>query len=473
MSRSLQGPVALLRDTVASRLGLHLEHERLAELEAIIDARRRQLRLRDPSDYVRLVAASREGSEELAWLASRLTVSETYFFRDGAQLEIVAGELARLEAVEPDGTIEVLSAGCATGEEAYTVAMLALERLIQPSRMRVVGVDVDAAAIRRAEAGRYGPWALRQTDVKRRARHFSRSHDGYVVGDGPRQLVRFARCNLSAPHASIWQPEAFDIILCRNVLMYLRPEVVAAIGAGISRALRPGGLLLLGHADRMRRDDLTICAAPGAFYFRRAPAPKSPWESAAAPHISPDERRPVAAPKPRSRTRPSRGEASLTTATPDLLLSLVAADRLKDALAAYDASPEVGLPAWMRAALLADLGAVDEALARCDEILEADGLDADAHFVQAICLERKGETAAAMARAHAAAYLDRRFALPHLHLGRQLRRLGQREEARRELALALGLLPHENDLRVLFFGARFDRGALMASCRGELSLVRG
>jgi chemotaxis protein methyltransferase CheR len=122
----------------------------------------------------------------------------------------------------------------------------------------------------------------------------------------------------------------------------------------------------------------------------------------------------------------------------------------------------------LRAMLLVNTGEIEAPQRVCRELLAADELNAGAHYIMAICREHVGDRAAALDHSHAAAYLDAAFAMPHLQLGRLARRTGDRVTARRELALALDLLPREDAARIILFGGGFGRDVLVRLCRAEL-----
>jgi chemotaxis protein methyltransferase CheR len=158
-------------------------------------------------------------------------------------------------------------------------------------------------------------------------------------------------------------------------------------------------------------------------------------------------------------------------------LALLRDDRFADALdAMQQLSPHESLdPAalLLRAALLTHQGELAEAEHTCHELLRSDDLNAGAHYLLALCSERRGNGSSAVNHDLTAVYLDPSFAMPHLHLGLMARRRRDAETARRELGEALGLLEREEAARLLLFGGGFSRGALLALCRTELSNLRG
>jgi chemotaxis protein methyltransferase CheR len=126
----------------------------------------------------------------------------------------------------------------------------------------------------------------------------------------------------------------------------------------------------------------------------------------------------------------------------------------------------------LRAALLSHQGALLEAQQACHELLRLDDLNAGAHYLLALCCERRGDGQQAVEHDRTAVYLDAGFAMPHLHLGLMARRKRETDAAKRELELALLLLEREDESRLLLFGGGFTRGALLALCRSELSNLK-
>lgn len=162
----------------------------------------RSLLEQDPAAFDELIAA--------------LTVPETHFFREAAAVALLQ-QVALPAAALRSNHVSVWSAGCASGEEAYTVAMAAAETGLG-HRVRVLGTDLSSLALTVADGGVYGRWSLRGVNPTRRRRWFEEHPDGFRVPDTIRRRVRFHQGNLLAG-----PPGRFDIVLCRNVLLYLTP----------------------------------------------------------------------------------------------------------------------------------------------------------------------------------------------------------------------------------------------------------
>jgi chemotaxis protein methyltransferase CheR len=285
--------------------------------------------------------------------------------------------------------------------------------------------------------------------------------------------------------AALWAPDAYDVVFCRNMLMYLTPDGARQVVAHIERALAPGGYVFVGHAEVLRglSEELRLCNTHGTFYYRRPDPAADPPALARAPETDSRRRpaetgRPTPPSTPRVAARAPDGISAPAGAS-DLspALDLLAQERYGEALERVSALlPPAGRQAdaqLLRAILLTHAGRFDEAEEACARVLEIDPLNAGAHYALALCRERAGDRQGAIDHDRAAVYLDGSFAMPRLHLGLLARKEGARETARRELGQALVLLEREEPSRVLLFGGGFRREALSEMCRIELEACGG
>jgi chemotaxis protein methyltransferase CheR len=495
MSEAAPLDLERFRSMVSHVVGLHVEDSKLSSLDDLL--RRRLAATRLPFETY-LSRLRERDADEIAALARELTVAETYFFRHVEQLRAFA------EAVLPEclaagrGRVRVLSAGCASGEEAYSLAMVTQAALPGHDDVSIVGVDLNPAIVEKARRGRFSPWALRGMPEDMKHRWLRADGREFVLDEGLRQSVRFTVGNLVSDDPLIWAPETYDVIFCRNVLLYFDREQTQAAVARLARALVPGGYLFLGHAETLRgiSADFDLRHTHGAFYYRRksqltrtsdvdrharAEAVDSPLLAEATnTATSWVEAIRVAAERIATLTTPTpQGGAARTPSSPGtpawdlgLALDLVRKERFAEALAIVEAlPPESGQDAdvlLLHAALLTHGAAFARAEDACRRLLDVDGLNAGAHYLLALCREATGDAAGATHHDQVAAYLDPSFAMPRLHLGLLARRAGDRTAARRELGQALLLLQREDAARVLLFGGGFGREALEALCRTEM-----
>ena len=401
------------------------------------------------------------------------------------------------------GQLRILSLGCSSGDEAYSIAILAQERLVSAGcGVSILGVDLNAAMIDKARQGRFSSWALRDTSESETKRWFRMDGRQWVLKEPLRVAVRFEEHNLLDQASPFWQAGTADVIFCRNVLMYFAAEQAQAVVARMARALRPGGYLFLGHAETLRglSTGFHLCHTHGAFYYQRKdgdepPAPQlashaDSLTGAALAEVAVDadswvdairraSDRVTALTEPayhggnrRAAVHPVKPQSDL-----GVVLDLLRQERFTEALGIVDAMPpESGRDhdvLLLRAVLLAHGGLFTGAEDACRRLLEVDELNAGAHYLLALCREAAGDQTAAVHHDQVAAYLDPGFAMPRLHLGLLARRTGQEATARHELVQALVLLQREDASRVLLFGGGFGRQALVTLCGAELSRCGG
>lgn len=256
MSETLRHSPPRLEDADFERLtsilreafGWELGREARASMELRLRRRLEELSLPAFHDYVWLLTYDRRRADELAVVADLLSVRETYFFREEYQLRAFSDEI--LPQLAGRGRrVRVWSAGCASGEEAYTVAILGLESpATGGDGVDVFASDIAPAALAAARRGEYDAAALRQTPPGVRSRWFAEQDGRFRVDERVRERVRFARLNLTSDPNP---PDRFDVIFCRNVSIYFSVAAKRALARRLFDALTPGGFLLLGHAESL------------------------------------------------------------------------------------------------------------------------------------------------------------------------------------------------------------------------------
>jgi chemotaxis protein methyltransferase CheR len=503
--------VERFRGLIVQRMGLQFEDARLDALAQLLRERMQALSCSSFTSYERRLLAS--GRDELRVLAARLTVAETYFFRYWdhfrAFSEVVLPDRARPGVAH--SRLSVLSAGCASGEEPYSLAIMIREHLpnFEALELSIRAVDINPTVLEKAANARYSSWALRDTPDDLRARYFRPEGREFQLADNVRAMVAFEERNLADEGDALWREARFDVVFFRNVMMYFSPEVMAATVNNVSRALSPGGYLFLGHAETLRgvSPDFHLRHTHETFYYQRrdgalARAQEVPraasrraasserlsaalnladtsWVSAiqqASDRIVHLTREPPgAAPHNGASLPPSTADGPRMDLGP--AFELLRQERFAEAMDALPIAADgssLDLDALLlRAVLLMNRGLLPDAERICGLILAADELNAGAHYLMALCREHTGDRAAAVEHDKAAAYLDAGFAMPHLHLGLLVRRAGDGERARSELSRALVLLAKEEPSRILLFGGGFSREALLELCRSELHVAGG
>jgi chemotaxis protein methyltransferase CheR len=485
------------RSTIVERIGLQFDERRRNFLGDVLQ--RRLDRLGDTSEvYLRNLQRGAPAGE-IGALARELTVGETYFFRNIEQFRALA-EVAlpeRMRIARTPRVLRLLSAGCSSGEEAYSLAIVTSETVPADWTVDIRAVDLNAASLEWAARGRYTPWALRETPGDVRSRWFRREGRDMVLDERVRSAVRFEARNLAGDDPGLWCVGAYDVIFCRNVLMYFAPDQMRTAVARMAEALAPGGFLFLGHAETLRgiSNDFHLHHTHGTFYYERkhagAEGPCRPHPPPARParlRPSPDDyswfhriaeasERVTAIVTSKPENRPAPETASTLGWDPAPAFDLLrrecfgeALHYVRTSLAGMEPDADALL---LEAALLAHSRQIADAQDVCHRLLLRDELNAGAHYVLGLCREHAADTEGAREHYQVAAYLDAGFAMPRLHLGLLARRNGDHDTARRELAQALALLRREEPSRLLLFGGGFNREALAALCRTSLRSCGG
>ena len=413
-----QEDLARFRALVRRRTGMAVPQGRQLDLERAVRRAVRDVAAEDAADLYRRLQPG-EGAEALDALVAALDVTETYFFRDASQVQALTERILPelIASRRPQRRLRLWSAGCSTGEEAYTLAIL-LHRLLPDPRRWDVGIlatDVNGRSLRRAARGVYGEWSFRGVPQAVRARHFSRSGGRWEVASELRDMVTFAKLNLVEDHypSPPTGTTAVDLILCRNVLLYFDPGTARSVVGRLREALTGDGWLLVSQVEAILGPfDGLEAAMPGAAAYRRAGRP----EPAAVPQPAPPSPRPVLAPPaPAARTHPPAGAGDPPAAPGNR------------------AGCQEALELWRS-------GRSREAVRGLEEEAARDPLAPAVHYLLGLIRLDQGLGDEALASFRRCTCADPGFVLGHLAKAGQLARLGLRGQARASLGNAERLL---------------------------------
>jgi chemotaxis protein methyltransferase CheR len=409
------------------RTGLALRNARRQEALAALARAGRAMGISGTEAFVHRLRTDERLFEALV---CELTVRETHFLREPAQIEAIRRTiLPDLVRSKPAPLpLRFWSAGCATGEEAYSLAMIAEEEGLA-DRTTILGTDICETALATARAAEYGSWSLRQIPDERLERFFAAEGPRVRIDDRLRRRVRFETLNLAGddyPSATNGT-SGLDLILCRNVLIYLDKMQIERVGQRLCECLRFGGWLVTGPSDPplWSLAPFETVIVPGAVLYRRESAVAgrrvSSWEGkrsarAARQALAPDRHarprrraaRPQAAEVPRSvnRARVMREEEWIAeigrlSAMADQTRAREAADF---ALRQFPLSTSLH---YQRAMMLMEHGELDDAASALRRVLFLDRSLAAAHFALGTVLMRQADTAAACRSFETAARLSR------------------------------------------------------------------
>lgn len=244
----------LFRDIIHAFCGMHFSLDAKYLLEKRLAVRVRALKLESFADYYRYLTSDPAREQELWDVMDILTVNETYFFREASQLKAfgdeIIPELIEVKTRRGQRQLRIWCAGCATGEEAYTIAMLLDRPELQGWSVDIVATDISRRALALAHQGIYGSSSFRNLEQGMLERFFHGHGAGFRVNDDLRKKVSFRLHNLYDTSHPPCAGE-LDVVFCRNVIIYFDLDAKVTVVAGFHRALAAGGFLLLGHSESL------------------------------------------------------------------------------------------------------------------------------------------------------------------------------------------------------------------------------
>jgi chemotaxis protein methyltransferase CheR len=440
--------LARIRALVAARSGLVFRDARHAQFAATVAAATQATLTPDLLSYFALI---RENAKVFDDLVSELVVGETYFFREPHKLEhlrtTVFPEL--LTGRDPTRALQAWSAGCSTGEEAYSLAMLFDEAGLPSAR--VLGTDLSRRSLARAERGRYRRWSLRGVEDRYLDRYFSALENDHVVVEPIKERVCFAHLNLmSGDYPSFTNRTAdVDVIFCRNVLIYFDRETVQRIGRRLLSCLSEGGILVTGSCDpeiQVESGFELVMTRSGAFYRRET-----------------------------ARARPSlvRHSPPLRKATSSGIRAAFTAEPVQWSNGAPSHSPsEESARRADEVRLLSQRSQLVDAMTACERFVSADPFSSELQYLHASLLLQLGNLDAAERAARRAVYLDRSLAVGHFLVGVILQRRNDREASTRAFRTAYEIASSRPREEALRFGDGQVTGALSDAAYAQLYTVK-
>jgi len=244
----------LLRDFIHGYCGIYFDDSSKFLLERRLSRRLEQHRLKSFEEYYHFLRYDRKREEELVILVDNLTTNETYFFRESPQLQAFSEEiLPELRQAHADRKVlRIWSAGCSTGEEPYTIAMLLLESgdWWRDWQVDILGSDINQRVLHTARKGVYKKTSHRVTSPEMLSKYFIEENGDYRIIDKVKELVSFSYVNLLDPYKTSLITN-MDIIFCRNVIIYFDKEAKKKVIESFYQKLREGGYLLLGHSESL------------------------------------------------------------------------------------------------------------------------------------------------------------------------------------------------------------------------------
>ncbi|MBI5643252.1 MAG: tetratricopeptide repeat protein [Deltaproteobacteria bacterium] len=460
-----------LSQLISSMMGLHFPESRFADLERSVRSASADLGFSSIEEFTYWLKSTTLTRQHIETLAGHLTVGETYFFRDQDSFRALEEHVfPEFISARQSGLrrLRVWSAGCSTGEEPYSVAIL-LKRMLADLKnwnISILATDINATAIKKASAGVYSEWSFRGTPEWVKNGYFVKIKEGlYEISPEIKKMVSFNYLNLAEDvyPSLLNNTNAIDIIFCRNVIMYFSAEVAGRVIKGLHNSLMDDGYLLVSPAEALRtRSPLfrpvnmsnTTLYRKSEEMEEMRPAPPhyipGPAEYKWLPPVKDDIKEERSA---NAVTDEPPAEAEAAPSKYDEAVSLFERGRYAEASLALEESALAGDNGWKVMNLLAracaNQGRLDLAAKWCEKAISADTLNPVQYYLLATILQEQGRAEDAINYLKKALYLDHNFVLAQFVLGNLLFSRGDSGAAARHYRNALDLLSAENPEEVL------------------------
>lgn len=486
--------IEALRTLIEHRVGLRVDGHREEDLVRSATKACARFGYAGPPELLNALSGAPDDAPVFEHLIADVTIGESHFFRDEAQMAFLQQELLpELVAARTNGsrTLRVWSAGASEGQELYSIAIMLDELLDDCSNwhLHLLGSDLNVQALRRAIDGHYSAWSLRGLSESRRRRYFDATESGrhrYRLKAHVRRMARFSYLNLAADEFPRIADDlhAMDLILCRNVFIYFDAARVREILQRMVATLAPGGVLLVGASDLVSPQipGLKMEMRPGMSFYRKptlaepaAADTRSPRAPAARTHSRAHAatRAPSAPAAASSASSAPRAEAR-SDDLPAIVRTLERAQRWDEIARLADAQPERfavdSQTALAASRAFGNLGQLDTALRWCESVLQRAQTDPDAHFLRALLLHEAGQTHDALQAFRRAIFLRPDFVLAHYQYALLQLNAGRRERGLRGLETVRRLLAAAPADRELQGAEHLSYGRLAQVIDNELSL---
>lgn len=457
-------PIKLI---ISKKSGLSLEGRKGQNLLDVVSTAFSTSGCNTIEDYIHLLSApSYQSRVELDKLISLLTIKETYFFRDRHQFDVLRNFiLPEIINKKRAGNkkIKIWSAGCATGEEAYSIAITLFELIpaIASWDISLIATDIDNDALSKAQAGEFKKWSFRGVSEDIIERYFTIEGDTYRINDSFKKIIAFSALNLKEDKfpSILNNTNDMDIIMCRNVTIYFNREATKEVINKFYNSLNEGGYLLVGHSEHFSEyyKKFAVKAFPHTIAYQRLEIPlhsqqhglTAAYKGIAFRNIQKEllvtEKEDLKSPLQEPKTR--KAEDSEETVIFQEAAQLFKENKYDEAAERFveilELNPKNARACVMLAQISANRGDKETAVKWCEEAAKIDSLCLDAYYLLSLIFQDNGDLAKAASLLKKVIYIDPSHALGYFDLGIIHKKLHKNADARRYFGIAKDLLTKE------------------------------
>jgi chemotaxis protein methyltransferase CheR len=464
---------------VAAQIGLYFSERRLRDLERGIRSSLQEFGFKDTESCIKWLLSSPLTKNQIEILASHLTVGETYFFRDNKSFEVLADHILpelihRRKSAEK--SLRIWSAGCATGQEPYSIAILLNKLIYDPGdwNLTIMGTDINPSFLQKASEGIYSDWSFRDTPRWVKEGYFRKTKQGHFeISPSIRKLVKFSYLNLidDAYPSLTNNTNAMDVIFCRNVLMYFDQERQKKVIQNLSRCLVDGGYLIVSPSEtsHVLFSELRMVNLDGVIFYKKESGKfrtaedficedilYHPTFEKAAYSVQPPLEYVAGQESEISFPQKSGQALQLETGIIGIQKTQPQLTPYEEALALYKqgrygeavdkirlllSNNKIDYEAFaLLARAYANMGKLSEAMEWCKKAIVEDKMNPGCHYLLATIQQEQGHVEETVKSLRRALYLDQSFVLAYFALGNLTRQQGKFKEAKKYFENALSLL---------------------------------
>jgi len=467
------------------RTGIIIQDHQLQNLSNSVSLACKQFGYLTAEDYLDAMKMSAAVLPELEFLISAVTVQESYFFRDQEQVNFLKDtwfpEIIERKQESGEKTLRIWSAGCSGGQEIYTIAILLNEIIhnINEWEIFLLGTDINTNVLSNAGFGRYLEWSLRSTPKYLVQKYFLHEGNDYVLNPEICKMVKFSYLNLAEENFSSVMKSiaAFDMIMCRNVFIYMDKVNIEKILKKFSGLLSPEGILLLGASDLIdgSTTDLKLHHRNNVFHYRKehiaAIAPQRQFRPAKMKILQRKGKNKTVAPQKKAFTKQKPAPDKQHSIDQEVM-ELDKSGRWSEIPPLVDSycalNGEKAFLVSMKAKALASLGDFNSAVTLCKRSIELDRTCKCSYYIMATVMNELGDIENTQNAFRKAIYLDHNFPEAHFQLGQTLMRLHKYKAGLKSLKNALELAEKMDPNDSMFLESELNYGQLVEILKDQI-----
>lgn len=446
------------QELLIQETGIYFEEERSGSLLLALESRLKETDCSSYRQYYGLLKSYPVGNLEMRNLLDLLTTTETYFFRNSEQFDVLIADvlprIIREKMNSADKSIRVWSAGCSRGNEAYSIAIAIMEVFSSYENwyISILGTDVNRPALFSAQDAVYGQHDMGHLSKEYQSKYFVRDGSNYILNDNVKKMVKFEYHNLAKDPFTMEAMQNLDIIFCRNVTIYFDFETTRQVINNFADCLLPGGLLFLGHAETLWQisDKFESVQYPNTFLYKKSFHPAE--EESIKPFIH----------------LPSIDfESTILSApiTPQEQMPHIIEEEAEKVSEGYIRAH------LSNAYILADQGKYTDAVNTVAEVIKADNLSIEAYYLLGVILYRTDDLKEAQAQFRKVIYIDPDIIMAYFNLANIYLHQKEYSKASFEFQNVVKLLAKKEKEEKIRFHEDFTADFLLRTCKRYLEII--